>query len=148
MLTTKWDKYYLKEAQLASTLSKDNIKVGACIVSKNNSIISKGYNGLPRYVDDKAQRYTGIDRSSWIIHGEINAIASAARAGISLNYATLYITHTVCPNCCGVAIQSGIDTIVIDEHNHLQMVEKEKHLRNWEISMEMMEEAKLYWRLV
>lgn len=147
-MNSKWDAYYLKEAQLISTLSKDDIKVGACIVSKSNSIISKGYNGLPRYVEDKPQRYKGVDRGSWIIHAEANAITSAARAGISLNYATLYITHTICPNCCGIAIQSGIDTIVINNHNHLQMVEKEKHSRNWEIVLEMAEEARLYWRLV
>ena len=43
-----WDEYFMGVASLASKRSKDpNTQVGACIVDKENYIISVGYNGMP-----------------------------------------------------------------------------------------------------
>lgn len=43
-----WDEYFMGVALLAAKRSKDpNTQVGACIVSKDNVIISTGYNGFP-----------------------------------------------------------------------------------------------------
>ena len=43
-----WDEYFMGVAYLASMRSKDpNTQVGACIVSKENKILSMGYNGFP-----------------------------------------------------------------------------------------------------
>ena len=44
-----WDEYFMGIAMLAAKRSKDpNTQVGACIVSKDNIIISTGYNGMPK----------------------------------------------------------------------------------------------------
>lgn len=49
-----WDEYFMALAYLSSKRSKDpNTKVGACIVDKNNRILSIGYNGAPNGFDDK-----------------------------------------------------------------------------------------------
>ena len=43
-----WDEYFMGVAQLAAKRSKDpNTQVGACIVSRDNKILSMGYNGFP-----------------------------------------------------------------------------------------------------
>ena len=43
-----WDEYFMGVATLASKRSKDpNTQVGACIVDKDNYIVSVGYNGMP-----------------------------------------------------------------------------------------------------
>ena len=43
-----WDEFFMGVAKLAARRSKDpNTQVGACIVSKNNRILSVGYNGTP-----------------------------------------------------------------------------------------------------
>ena len=43
-----WDAYFMGVAELSAKRSKDpNTQVGACIVSKNNRILSTGYNGTP-----------------------------------------------------------------------------------------------------
>ena len=45
-------------AYLVSMKSKDpSTRVGAVIVGKDNEIISTGFNGLPRNVEDKIDRY-------------------------------------------------------------------------------------------
>ena len=43
-----WDEYFMGVAHLSGMRSKDpNTQVGACIVSKDNKILSMGYNGFP-----------------------------------------------------------------------------------------------------
>lgn len=148
VINNNWDSYYLEEAKLIASRSKDSEKVGACIVSKSNGIISKGYNGLPRLVEDTEQRISGIHRNRFMVHAEANAISAAAREGVCLNYSSIYVTHTVCASCAGLIIQCGIDTVVMVESNHLLMMEKEKHRTNWGITQQMFEEAKIYWRFL
>ena len=47
------DEYFMGVAFLSSMRSKDpSTQVGACIVDRENKIISKGYNGMPRCCDD------------------------------------------------------------------------------------------------
>ena len=42
-----WDEYFMGIAVLSSMRSKDpHTQVGACIVNKDNKIMSVGYNGL------------------------------------------------------------------------------------------------------
>lgn len=148
--TEKTDKYFIEEAKLVAKRSPDNMKVGACLVSKCGAIISKGHNSLPSHINKESTggRLKSEERNKWIIHAEASAIGDAARLGISTNYTTLYCTHTVCPNCMSLLINSGVDTIVMSEENHLLMMTSEKHTKNWEITRQMMEEALIYWRFV
>ena len=49
-----WDEYFMGVAKLASLRSKDpSTQVGACIVDKDNYILSVGYNGFPIGCDDE-----------------------------------------------------------------------------------------------
>ena len=48
-----WDEYFMGIAVLSAKRSKDpSTQVGACIVNKDNRIISVGYNGMPRCCSD------------------------------------------------------------------------------------------------
>ena len=43
-----WDEYFMGVSVLSGMRSKDpNTQVGACIVGKDNRILSMGYNGFP-----------------------------------------------------------------------------------------------------
>ena len=49
-----WDEYFMGVALISAERSKDpNTQVGACIVSKDNKILSVGYNGAPNGYDDE-----------------------------------------------------------------------------------------------
>ena len=62
MKSYSWDEYFMTVAYLISMKSKDpSTKVGAVIVGRDNEIVSTGYNGLPRNVDDKLDRYINKD---------------------------------------------------------------------------------------
>ena len=50
-----WDETFMSIAQIVSKRSKDpSTQVGACIVGKDNRVLSIGYNGAPNgFNDDK-----------------------------------------------------------------------------------------------
>lgn len=76
---TNWDIRFLELASHVSTWSKDpNTKVGAVIANENRQVLSLGYNGFPRGVEDKKSRYE--DRATkllFVAHAERNALDNA-----------------------------------------------------------------------
>lgn len=107
-----WDKWFLGMAEYISTASKDpSTKVGAVIVDSYRRIVSTGYNGFAKGIDDSEELLLDRDKKiKRIVHGEMNAIIFAQR---SLNGCTLYTTPFLpCSSCAGVVIQSGITRVV------------------------------------
>ncbi|KUK27819.1 MAG: Deoxycytidylate deaminase, partial [Thermococcus sp. 40_45] len=49
------------------------------------------------------------------VHAEQNVIAMAARKGISLEGATLYVTHFPCDTCFKLLINAGIREIIYED---------------------------------
>ena len=109
-----WDEFFMGVALLAAKRSKDpNTQVGACIVDKNNIILSTGYNGFPYGCsdDDYSWARTGSDtKYSYVVHAELNAILNAQ--GKDLHGARLYVDLFPCNECAKAIIQSGISEVV------------------------------------
>ena len=112
-----WDKKFLALAKEVSTWSKDpSTKIGAVIVGKNKNVLSTGYNGFPRGVDDCCNRLNHREtKYKYVVHGELNAIINAAFLGVSLNGSTIYIHGLpVCEECSKSIIQAGIKRVVMN----------------------------------
>ncbi len=113
-----WDEYFMGVAMLSGMRSKDpNTQVGACIVSKENKILSMGYNGLPIGCsdDDCPWEREGDELNTkylYTTHSELNAILNYR--GGSLDGATLYVSLFPCNECAKAIIQAGIKQIVYD----------------------------------
>ena len=104
-----WDEYFSCIALLISTrATSKRLKVGSVIV-KNNRIISAGYNGFPSGTPHISIMRDGHEQNT--IHAEQNAIADAARRGVSIENTTIYVTHKPCINCTKFIISSGITNI-------------------------------------
>lgn len=104
-----WDEYFICIALLtASRSSCERLKVG-CIITKNNRIISTGYNGHISGAPHNS--YIKDDHEQATIHAEQNAITDAAKRGVQLDDSIAYITHYPCINCFKLLVQSGIKTI-------------------------------------
>lgn len=108
---SKWDYRFLDLAKFISGWSKDpSTKVGAVIVDKNNRIVSIGYNGFPKNIEDNDRLIDRNTKYNIIVHGEINAILFANK---SVEGCTLYTYPFMpCPRCAGLIIQSGIKRVV------------------------------------
>ena len=118
-----WDEYFSCIALLISTRSPSKrLKVGSVIV-KNNRIISAGYNGFPSGTPHKSIMRDEHEQNT--IHAEQNAIADAARRGVSIENSTIYITHRPCINCTKFIISAGIINIkYLEDYRNDELVDE------------------------
>lgn len=112
-----WDAYFLYMAWAASIKSKDeNCRVGAVIVSQDRVVLSTGFNGMARGVhDDERILKNKGEKLKIICHAEQNAILNAARTGVAVEGASIYVTKFPCLACCNSIIQSGIRRIYTED---------------------------------
>ena len=114
-----WQDYFMRLVAAASSRSQCHSRhVGALIV-KDKSIISTGYNGVPSGVSPclKCLR-KGLPSGEGYavcpaVHAEANAIAQAAKLGISTYGAAIYINCHPCKSCVGLIINAGIVELVV-----------------------------------
>lgn len=116
MPTTRptWDEYFMGLARLAATRATcDRLHVGAVLV-RDRRVIATGYNGslpgLPHCDDVGHDLVDGhCVRTS---HAEANAVQQAARHGVSVDGATLYVTAFPCWPCARMVFGAGVRRIV------------------------------------
>ncbi len=108
-----WDEYFMTTAYLISSRSScERLNVGCVIVSGGegkNRLIAAGYNGFLPGSPHTSRVRDGHEQGT--VHAEQNAIADAARRGISLAGATAYVTHYPCINCAKVLAAAGINKV-------------------------------------
>ncbi len=111
-----WDEYFMGVALLAALRSKDpNTQVGACIVDRDNRILSTGYNGFPRGCSDDVfpwdrEGEANETKYPFVVHAELNAILNAG--GRPLAGARIYVALFPCNECAKAIIQSGIREVI------------------------------------
>ena len=113
-----WDEYFMGIAKLTAGRSKDpNTQVGACIVSKDNRVLSTGYNGAPNNFDDDIFPW---DRNGkpletkylFVCHAEANAIDNYRGYKKEFEGARIYVDLFPCNECAKKIIQSGITEVI------------------------------------
>ena len=112
-----WDEYFLTLAKYASTRATCDRLHAGCVIVKDKRIVSTGYNGsLPGadHCDDVGHLLMN-GHCVATEHAERNAVANAARAGVSTMGATAYVTHTPCWDCIKHLAAAGIVKILYDK---------------------------------
>ena len=121
----KWDKRFMELAETVATWSscyQENRHVGAVVV-KDKRILTTGYNGAPEGISSCAERGCCLRRERniasgtmqevcYAVHAEQNAIIQAAKLGVSLEGATIYVTHQPCVICTRMILNSGIKRVI------------------------------------
>lgn len=130
---SSWHQKFLGLAKHVSTWSKDSTKVGAVIVDPDtNNIISIGYNGFPRGVNDDMERITNREtKLKLTVHAEINAILNSNK---SVRGCDLYVYPTMmvppcCPDCAKAVTNAGIKNVYGYANENLS--ERWEELSNW-----------------
>lgn len=120
---TNWDSRFMDIARSVATWSKDPSRKVSAIAVKDRRVLSTGYNGFPRGVIDSEERLNNRElKYKLIVHGEMNCILNAAREGISLEGATMYVTRLpVCSECAKAVAQSGIKRVVMESDSFKDM---------------------------
>jgi dCMP deaminase len=108
-MSDKLDKdiYYMTLAFNVSRRSIDpSTKHGAVIVSKDGRILSTGYNGPIKQVEDTKVPTTRPEKYKHFLHAEENSVINYYGSAQDIDGATIYITGLPCPNCVRMCLQN------------------------------------------
>lgn len=109
-----WNKRFMGLAEHVSEWSKDrSTKVGCVIVAPGKEIVTVGYNGFARGVDDDCdRRHERPDKYKWTVHSELNALLNSTRTGARVQGCDLYVSSLPpCAGCANAIAQAGIKTV-------------------------------------
>ena len=126
-----WDEYFMLIAKLVSTRSTCNSRATGAVLVKDKQILATGYNGsmpgAPHCIDKlmsdgspychrRFHKVADRDKYNYCLssHAEANAIALAARHGVSVKGATLYVTLEPCYICIKLLATAQIDKIYFE----------------------------------
>lgn len=113
-MISKWAQRFFQMAELVGSWSKDpSTQVGA-VITKQNRIVSVGFNGYPHGISDSASTDDRDMKYLKTLHAEENAILFAKR---DLDGCEIYVTHFPCPNCAAKIIQTGIAAVHCPEQS-------------------------------
>ncbi|MFH1846144.1 MAG: dCMP deaminase family protein [Candidatus Omnitrophota bacterium] len=118
-----WDEYFLSISKLVATRSTCMRRQVGAVVVKNKQILATGYNGAPsgiRHCDAVGCIRQELNVPSGerhelcrALHAEQNAFLQAARHGVNLDGASLYVTTQPCSICAKMIINAGIKKVIM-----------------------------------
>ncbi|OPX21127.1 MAG: CMP deaminase [Desulfobacca sp. 4484_104] len=123
-----WNEYFMLIAKLVSTRSTCNSRPTGAVLVKDKQILATGYNGsmpgAPHCIDQtlpdgspychrRAIQVADVDKYNYCraSHAEANAIAQAARHGVAIKGASLYVTLEPCYVCLKLLATAQIDKV-------------------------------------
>jgi len=124
-----WDTYFLDMVDtVASRATCDRGRSG-CVITKDKRIIATGYVGSPPglpHCDDVGHDMRAVTHADGrvtkhcvrTLHAEQNAIAQAAKYGLSLEGTTLYCRMEPCRVCAMLITSAGIARVVAQKRYH------------------------------
>ena len=140
-----WDEYFTKLAHEVATRTTCVRRAVGAVIVKDRRILATGYNGVPTGLRHCAEvgclrQQLGIPSGQRQeicrgLHAEQNAIIQAARYGINITGASIYVTTQPCVTCAKMIINAGIEEIVY------------QNPYPDELSMSMLEEAGIKLRV-
>jgi dCMP deaminase len=112
-----WHTYFMNIARQVATRSTCDRKHVGAVVARDKTILSTGYNGSIRGLAhcDEAGHLMEDGHCVRTVHAEANAIAQAARNGVAIEGAEIYITASPCWGCFRLLANSGIRRIYYGE---------------------------------
>ena len=117
MARATWEEYFMNIAkQVASRSTCDRKHVGA-VIARDKTILSTGYNGSIRGMPhcDEVGHMIENDHCVATIHAEANAVLQAAKNGVMIDKAEVYITASPCWPCFKMLANAGIKKIYYGE---------------------------------
>ncbi len=131
MARASWDDYFMNIARVVASRSTCERKLVGAVVVRDRTILSTGYNGsirgMPHCTDVGHMMVEGHCVAT--IHAEVNAIIQAAKNGVAIDGASLYVTASPCWSCFKASANAGIRRIVYGEfYRDERIFEVAKHI--------------------
>lgn len=112
-----WDEYFMNIAKEVATRSTCDRKFVGSVIVRDRSILATGYNGSIRglaHCDDEGHLMED-GHCVRTVHAESNAIVQAARNGVRIDGADIYVTASPCWGCFRLIANAGIVRVVFGE---------------------------------
>src|ERR1051326_6204703 len=112
-----WDEYFMNIATVLASRSTWPGKYVGSVIVRGKTILSPGYNrsirGMPHCSD--VGHMMENDHCVATIHAESNAILQAAKNGVMIDGATIYVTASPCWACFKMIANAGLRRICYRE---------------------------------
>ncbi len=117
MERASWDEYFMAIARVVASRSTCDRKFVGAVIVRDRTILSTGYNGSIRGMPHCSEVGHLMEDNHCVatIHAECNAIIQAAKNGVSIDGAAIYVTASPCWNCFKTIVNGGIRRIVYGE---------------------------------
>ncbi len=112
-----WDDYFMSIAKVVASRATCSRKLVGAVIVRDKAILSTGYNGSIRSLPhcDEIGHMMESDHCVQTVHAEANAIVQAARNGVRLDGAMIYVTASPCWGCMKLIANAGLSRIVFGE---------------------------------
>jgi dCMP deaminase len=112
-----WDEYFMAIARQVATRSTCDRKHVGAVVVRERMILTTGYNGSIRGLPhcDEVGHLMEDGHCVRTTHAEANALVQAARNGVSVDGADMYVTASPCFGCFKLIANAGLTRIVFGE---------------------------------
>jgi len=112
-----WDDYFMNIAREVSTRSTCDRKFVGAVIVRDKSILATGYNGSIRGLPhcDEEGHLMEDGHCVRTVHAEANAIVQAARHGVRIDGATVYVTASPCWGCFRLIANAAILRVCFGE---------------------------------
>lgn len=117
MTRATWPEYFMKIAKQVATRSTCDRKFVGAVIVRDKTILSTGYNGSIRGMPhcDEVGHLIENNHCVATIHAEANAVLQAAKNGVRIEGAEVYITASPCWTCFKMLANAGIKKIYYGE---------------------------------
>ena len=122
------NEYFISIAEQVSIRSHDIHTKCGCVLVKDDRIISTGFNGFAKGLNDGKLPLNRPDKYHFFIHAEMNAVLNLS---VKEEKYTAYVTGEPCFNCLYNLYQHGCAEIIYSDYSKPKMVnEQDKALKD------------------
>ena len=125
MARVSWDRYFMNLAVQAATRSTCPRKAVGAVVVRDKAVLATGYNGSIRGLEHCFEVGCLMDNDHCVrtVHAEANAILQAARHGMRIEGADIYVTASPCWDCFKLIANAGIGRVLYGEFYRDERIE-------------------------
>ncbi len=117
MARVSWEEYFMNIAKQVATRSTCDRKHVGAVIARDRIILSTGYNGSIRGMPHCDEMGHMMENGHCVatIHAEANAVLQAAKNGVRIDGAEVYITASPCWQCFKMLANAGSRKIYYGE---------------------------------
>lgn len=109
-MRVSWERYFMNLAVQAATRSTCPRKSVGAVIVRDKAVLATGYNGSLRGLPHCTEVGCLMENDHCVrtVHAEANAILQAARNGVRIDGASIYVTASPCWDCFKLIANAGI----------------------------------------